>query len=150
MLKHHIHSVIILFWNLFKVLNDWNIFYCLYIILFFENSSNKVSSLLFIFVCQITGHSHFANNDIRFSCEPDRPTLGFFNFMMSEKSTKNLQTQNLWFATPGFSTWKRNPPLSQSLIEQELINICLAFILCYTGCIYHSKNLLMWVSTHKA
>ena len=100
----YVHSVIILFWNL---LNDWHIFYSLFITLFFENSSDKVSSLLFIFVCQIMGHAHFANNEIRFSCEPDRPTLGFFNFMMPEKSTRNLLTQSLWwFATPGFSTRK--------------------------------------------
>jgi len=61
------------------------VLYSLSILLFFENSSSKASRLLFIFIQVSMGHAHFSNDEIRISCEPDRPTLLFFSWRTPEK-----------------------------------------------------------------
>ena len=40
------------------------------IVLFFENSPNKASGLLFIFIHVSIGYAHFTNNEIHISWEP--------------------------------------------------------------------------------
>ena len=45
--------------------------------LFHENSANKASGLLFIFVCISTDHTHLQNNEIRVSWEPTRNAMVF-------------------------------------------------------------------------
>ena len=60
------------------------LFYSPSIILFFWNSPNKASGLLFIFVCVRMGHAYFFNNVIRIL----GPSTVFFSCRMPEKSTR--------------------------------------------------------------
>ena len=89
--------------------------YSLSIVLFFKNSFSKASMLLFTFVCVSVGHAHFSTDEIRISCEPDRPTWVFF----SCKTAVNM-ARKAWFEVCGKSLCtvfnpERNLPLSKSL-----------------------------------
>jgi len=45
---------------------------------FFQNSPNKASGLLFIFVRVSMGHAHFSNDEMHISWVPMRPSTVFF------------------------------------------------------------------------
>ena len=101
--------------------------YSLSILLFFENSSNKASGLLFIFVHVCTDHAHFSNDKICISCEPDRPTLLF----SVEEHRKSLlwkpDSMSMVSCHTRFLAWKRNPPLTSTV---AYCRVYWAFILC--------------------
>ena len=104
-------------------------FYSLFIVLFFENSSGKASELLFSFilVCAVTPTS---NDKVHISCEPDRPTLVFFSCEMAVNTAKKA-----WFQVCGellrpIFNQTRNPPLSKSL------PVIQALFLAHIGCFH--------------
>ena len=79
---------------------------------------------------------------------------GTFQLHNTRKVGQESKTQSLLqVTTPGFSTQKRNPPLSQSLRVQELIEglFCLYFV--HTGCIYYlrlcSLSQCVWTNKHR-
>jgi len=64
------------------------LFYSLPFVLFFQNSPNKVSRLLFILVRVSTGHAHFSNDEIHISWVPMRHSTVFFSCRAPENLTR--------------------------------------------------------------
>ena len=80
------------------------LFYSLSIALFFQNSPNKASGLLFIFVHASAGHTHLLNNEIGISWVPKRPSTVFVSCKTPERLTRK--------AGPEVCGWQLHPVLN--------------------------------------
>ena len=78
---------------------SFQMFYNMSSVLFFKNSINKVSGLLFSFFCVSMGHSHFWNKEICIFWVPTRPSAMFFSCIMPEKSARKAREL---LCIPGF------------------------------------------------
>ena len=88
------------------------------------------------------GHTHFPNNQIKISCEPDRFTLVFFSFIMLEKSTGKAWLE-VWDNSPHMiflAKVKRESPLSQRLqVQSSVLEALSCLYFMHTCCIYHLR-----------
>ena len=89
-------------------------------VLFFENSSNKASGLLFIFIHVSMGHAHFSTDEICISCEPDRPIWVFFSCETAVNTARKAYFEFYWVPLRMVFNPERNLPLSKSLPVRKL------------------------------
>jgi len=126
-----------------------NIFYSLSVESYLENSSCKASSLLFSFDQVSTCHTHFSNDEICISCEPERPTsvFLFFSCKMVINTTKKHGLKSVESRSAWFSTQKRNSPLSKCLpVRKSLFSLYFLYIY---GLLLPMNGLLTWVLKDK-
>ena len=99
-------------------------------------SSCKVLGLLFIFVHISTGHSHFLNNEIHDSCEPDRPTLVFFGCKAAVNTARNACFKVCGESLYPVLTQKRNPPREKAYLCISVIQALFSLYFLCMGCFH--------------
>ena len=94
-------------------------------------------ALYLLFVCKSTGHTHFSNDEIHISCEPERPTLIFFSCRMPEKLTMKGRLDVCCESPHPLFGLEKKAIFKPKLTSAEAYCRVFGPYFVYTGCIYH-------------